>query len=82
MPPHCHGELTQAEWKTEWKVLWPGASVELVDPQALEDATNQRFMNGDRFRFIVFTRFDRPDDSWLQVRVVSREQVVSAPSHQ
>jgi hypothetical protein len=56
-----------------WNVLWPGASVELISPRSAEASVR----NGDRFRFVVFTLFDRPDDSWLQIRVVSPERLVT-----
>jgi hypothetical protein len=57
----------------EWKFLWPGASVGLI-----QDETPARGgRKGDRLRLTAFTLFDRPDGHWLQYRVVSPEVIVT-----
>lgn len=53
-----------------WRLLWPGASAELVP-----EGGGWRFREGDRGRFVAFTLYNRPDDYWLQVRIVSDEIV-------
>lgn len=58
----------------KWKVLWPGASVALIWHEAPDRAS---YKKGDRLRLTAFTLFDRPDDSWFQLRVVSPEVLMT-----
>ena len=45
----------------EWRVWWPGASIEFLDWSATPD---------QRLRFTVFVLSEWPDNSWLQTRLV------------
>jgi hypothetical protein len=65
----------------EWRVLWPGASVDLGRIGPDQFGATSTFRNGGRFRYVVYTAYDKPDDGWLQFRFVSPERVVgSAPA--
>jgi hypothetical protein len=59
-----------------WRIWWPGASLQLVRTQSWEDLGSMEVRAGDRVRFVVFTIYDWPDDSWLQVRMVSPARAV------
>lgn len=62
--------------RSEWQVVWPGETVGLLNHQ---DAAGLSIAVGDRFRYTVFTLFDWPDDSWLQMRVLSPVYVATRP---
>jgi hypothetical protein len=62
--------------RSEWQVLWPGATVWLLKHQ---DTAGLSVAAGDRFRYTVFTLFDWPDDNWLQLQILSPVYIASRP---